>query len=127
MRLEIHSRSFPLTPYLSRHVEGRVHHALDRVLPRVSVVSVRLADVNGPRGGSDKHCGVTVRLADGQTVVIRELDACAYRVVDRAVTRMKRQVKERLKAQRQRRRGRLTIRRPDREPGDDDADAAAVA
>jgi ribosome-associated translation inhibitor RaiA len=110
MRLDIRSRSFPLTTYIHTHVERRIHYALDRVMARIAAVEVRLSDINGPRGGVDKQCGLLVRLADGRTVVVRERDTCVYRVVDRATTRVKRLVSEQLKRRRGRGRGRARDR-----------------
>lgn len=43
---------------LRRHVELAVVQHLGRFAPDVSSVVVRIDDVNGPRGGLDKHCRV---------------------------------------------------------------------
>ena len=125
MRLDIQTRSFDLTPYMRTHIERRVHHAFDRVIRDIAVVEVRLGDINGPRGGPDKRCGLVVRLTDGQAVIVREIDTCAYGVVDRATTRAKRLVKDRLRKRVQRRRrGRNTLRI--RQDGDGEAGAAML-
>jgi hypothetical protein len=96
-------------------------------MSHISVVVVRLGDINGPRGGPDKQCGLVVQLVGGQTVVVSETDTCAYSAVDLATTRMKRLVNDRLREGRDRRRGRQTIRgrRPD--IGDGEAGAAVLA
>lgn len=63
----------------SRDPEGRLHreHAVQRlrfVLRRlawlVPRVRMQLADINGPRGGTDKRCRVEIRTARQGTVVV---------------------------------------------------------
>ena len=99
-------RFLNIRPGLARYAERRVHNGLDRVCDRVRQVLVRLADVNGPRGGDDKHCVVSVRLASGDHIRVNALDACPYRAVDGAVNRLKRVVTERRRRRRDRRRRR---------------------
>ena len=110
MHIEIRSRNYSLTPYVRTHVERRVHYAFDRILSRIKRVEVRLADVNGPRGGRDKQCVIGVHVAGGPGVTVREEDSCVYRAVDKATGRIKRHVKELLRERAGRRRRRESIR-----------------
>lgn len=53
----------------------RLSFAVRRFAGRVRSLTVRLSDVNGPRGGRDMHCAIAVRLAGSRRlIVIEELD-----------------------------------------------------
>ena len=71
----------------------RLAFALGRFAGRVRSVSVRLTDVNGPRGGLDKKCLITVRLERSpRVIVIEDVDTDAEAVVSRAAERSARAV-----------------------------------
>lgn len=63
MRLEMRGVRYDLDDVLGDYIERRVRFALGRFAGRIDRVAVRLSDVNGPRGGIDKHCRVTVVLS----------------------------------------------------------------
>ncbi|HYD94902.1 MAG TPA: HPF/RaiA family ribosome-associated protein [Noviherbaspirillum sp.] len=87
MDVQLHAQEFPLTPALRAHLERRLRFAFGRVRERVMRVVVRLRDLNGPRGGPDKVCQVSVTLPGQPPVVIRETGADMYRAISRAVQR----------------------------------------
>jgi hypothetical protein len=71
----------------------RLEFALGRFHGRIRSVTVRVADVNGPRGGVDKTCLVTIRLdASKRGVVIEDTDVDAAVAIDRAADRASRAV-----------------------------------
>jgi putative sigma-54 modulation protein len=43
-------------------ITRRLHFALGRFAPQVERVTAQVADVNGPRGGTDKRCRMEVKL-----------------------------------------------------------------
>ena len=86
MQLDIRGHGLALTPSLLDHVACRIHFALGRFDGWVRRVTVRVADVNGPRGGVDKRCHLRVDVA-GRPVTIEELDADLYAAIDRAAER----------------------------------------
>ena len=96
MQLSIRKTNLQWSDPLARYAERRVHHGLDRVSNRVRTVLVHFVDVNGPRGGEDKHCTVAVRLNSGQEIRANARDACPYRAVNGAVSRLKRSVTRRV-------------------------------
>ena len=51
--------------------------------------SSRLSDVNGPRGGIDKLCGIRVVLRRAGVVFVRATGGDAYSTVDKAAARLK--------------------------------------
>jgi len=91
MKVEIHSRDFPITRAMRAHIERRLGFALKAGYEHVKRVLVRLSDVNGPRGGNDKRCQLEV-LLPGQTVVVKDTKADLYVAIDRAASRASRGV-----------------------------------
>ncbi len=59
MRLNFWSNA-ELPDELRDYGERRLRFALDRYMPRIADVHVRLEDRNGPRGGVDKECRLDV-------------------------------------------------------------------
>lgn len=71
----------------------RLEFALGRFANRVRSLRVRLTDVNGPRGGLDKKCLITVRLTrPRRVIVIEDVDADERAAVSRTVERLARAV-----------------------------------
>lgn len=95
MRLDIRGRHLPLTPALLDHVTRRLRFALGRFDRSVRRVTVRLGDVNGPRGGADKTCHVQIHAAQ-RPITIEELDPDMYAAIDRAADRAARAVERAL-------------------------------
>jgi ribosome-associated translation inhibitor RaiA len=87
MRIEIRARHIPLTESLRTHCERRVRFALDRLSDRVKDVVLRLEDTNGPRGGVDKSCKVTLRLEHGKELTLESKDTTLIAAVDSALDR----------------------------------------
>lgn len=71
----------------------RLEFALGRFAGRVRSLRVRLTDLNGPRGGRDKTCVVSVRLDRPRLViVIEDTDADERVAISRAAERAARAV-----------------------------------
>lgn len=81
---------------LVEFVERRIHFSLGRFGGRLRSAVVSLRDVNGPRGGIDQECRVTVRFVRGGTVAITERDTEIFAAVARAVDRTGRTVSRRI-------------------------------
>jgi len=79
--------------WLSRLARRRFEFALGRFHGRVRSVAIRIVDLNGPRGGVDKRCRVTVHLsAPKRTLVLEDTDADAAIAIDRVADRTVRTV-----------------------------------
>lgn len=81
MKLAIHFKGTDRSPSLIEDVQAsvsrfRVHH-VDRLI-------VRFEDVNGPKGGLDKRCTISMRGSFG-TCVVQTLDADFYIGAERAL------------------------------------------
>ena len=95
MRIEITTQGVNLTDATRGHVERRLYFALGRFADRVSEIHVRIADVNGPKGGVDKSCRIRVRLFGLPTVVVEQMDSDVNAAIDRSADRIGRTVARR--------------------------------
>lgn len=101
MHIDIHTHGFTLTPGLREYVEKRLAYALSHGDGSIMRLTVRLSDINGPRGGDDKRCLIEARLKQAPTVVIEDVQADLYVAIDRAAERAGRTLARRLARQRE--------------------------
>jgi len=87
MQIDIQARRFTLTDALRSHAERRLRLALTCCDDHIQRVVMRLSDINGPRGGVDKHCHLQVVLAGLPAVVIEDTEADMYVAINRATDR----------------------------------------
>ena len=87
MNIDIQSRPFSLTESLRDYSDRRMRSALTRFEGHVQRISMWLSDINGPRGGEDKHCRLQIVLAGDTDVVIEETQADLHVAINRAVER----------------------------------------
>ena len=69
MKIEIRSHHFDLDEDMTDRVINRVLFALSRFDGEISRVQVRFVDTNGPKGGLDKHCLLSVKLTSSGKIV----------------------------------------------------------
>ena len=110
MRIDIQAIGFDLTEGLREHTERRLQFALNWASHDVRTVTVRLFDINGPRGGNDKRCRIQIPLAGLQDVVIEDTETDLYVAIDRATERTERTVTRRLERLREHRHDRLNTK-----------------
>lgn len=96
MNIQIHASDFTLTDGLREHIAWRVAYATNHGRDAVSRIIVHLSDVNGPRGGVDKRCGVELRLKGAPSLVVDDVQADLYVAIDRAFERVSRSLHRRL-------------------------------
>ncbi|MBU0501420.1 MAG: HPF/RaiA family ribosome-associated protein [Gammaproteobacteria bacterium] len=101
MQIDIQSQGFPLTDGLRDYLMKRLAYGLNHGDEYITRVSVRLSDINGPRGGADKRCLIEVRLKAAPAVVIEDTEADLYVAIDRAAERAGRTLARRLARQRE--------------------------
>ena len=100
MQIDIKTYNLPLTDALRSHAERRLRFALTCCDKHIQRVVMRLSDINGPRGGTDKHCHLQVVLAGLPDVVINDTEANLYVAIDRTTGRAGPAVARRLAHQR---------------------------
>lgn len=87
MTLELRVTGMDLADALQEYIERRLQFGLGRFRRRIGRVVVRLSDLNGPRGGVDKRCRVSVELLRRGNVVVEETDSDLYGAINRATDR----------------------------------------
>ena len=92
MEISISDRSDLLDGRLRELTERRILFALSRFDSRVEHVDVVLQDENGPRGGIDKACRISISIARMPEVVITDRDDDVGRCISRAAERAGRAV-----------------------------------
>lgn len=83
--------------YLKRKLGQKLH----KFAPDVIRSSVRVEDINGPRGGVDKRCRIKVVLRGLPSVVVEELNESLQAAMDGALSRMERTVRRATERRRQ--------------------------
>jgi ribosomal subunit interface protein len=87
IQIDIQSRNFSLTDALRSHAERRLRFTLTCYDDHILRIVMRLSDINGPRGGTDKRCHLQVVLSGLSDVVIEDTEADLYVAIDRATDR----------------------------------------
>jgi ribosome-associated translation inhibitor RaiA len=100
MHMDIQCQGFTLTQGLGDYVRTRLAYVLSHAGPAINRVTVRLGDINGPRGGHDKRCLIELRLKSAAAVVVEDVEADLYQAIDRAADRAGRTLDRRLARQR---------------------------
>ncbi|NOT14472.1 MAG: HPF/RaiA family ribosome-associated protein [Methylotenera sp.] len=101
MQLDIQTNGFSLTEGIRDYTIRRLQFALDRNDQQITRVQVRLADINGPRGGVDKRCQIDLTLAGQGDIVIEDVETNLYVAIDRASDRCARTLTRRLERSRE--------------------------
>ena len=80
----------------AEHVTGKLRNALRRMGGKLAWVMVRLDDVNGPRGGSDKRCLVRAQTLAGTRSVGQATGPDLFGAIDGALRRALRGLRDTL-------------------------------
>jgi len=107
MQLRIYGVNYTLDDGLKDFITRRLHFALGRFAPRISRLTVRLTDVNGPRGGVDKRCRITAELTPRGEVAIEGMGDDPVSLAADAAKRIGRAVRRELERRRKPRRAEL--------------------
>lgn len=73
---------------LHAYAERRLSFALRRFEDRVRHVKVRVVDLNGPRGGIDSRCSITIDLVGGRRLFVDATSAWPFASITRAAARL---------------------------------------
>ncbi len=91
---------------LRAYIHVRCGFKLGKFAERIERVSVRLEDVNGPKGGASRRCAVKVVLTRHESVVVEVVDVDHRAAFDHAIDSAERAVRRSLDRVRTKARGR---------------------
>jgi len=92
MKTEVRFHGVETSESLREHATRRVQLHLSRFGRDLTGVVVRIGDVNGPKGGLDKRCRVTVRGPRVGSATLDEYSGDIWSAVDLALERVARNV-----------------------------------
>ena len=91
--MQIRVLGVELGPDDRAYVRRKLAAKLGKFATSIGRVSVRMADVNGPRGGVDQVCRIKVALVGLPPVVVEGRDASLHAAIDGALTGAERAVR----------------------------------
>jgi len=92
MLVHVRAQDQSLLGAVQRHLEKRARAALGPMATRVASVGLELSDINGPRGGVDLRCVVTVDLVPTGSLRAEATHADLLSAVGRALGRARREI-----------------------------------
>jgi hypothetical protein len=101
--MDIRGINYQLDDELKNHIERRLSFAVGRFAARVQKLTVRMTDINGPRGGIDKHCRIAIDLFPRGTVMLEDRGENPFVLVTDMAKRAGRTVRRELERRRRRR------------------------
>jgi ribosome-associated translation inhibitor RaiA len=87
MQIQLITDKFLLSPSIRDYLAKRLSLAFAPFRDRIQSISVRLADLNGPRGGRDMLCQVAVAMPGMPGLLVKDVQEDLYAAIDRAVKR----------------------------------------
>ncbi|GAA5315534.1 MAG: hypothetical protein AseanaTS_07390 [Candidatus Pelagadaptatus aseana] len=95
MLVKIHARGLSLSENLKRYTESKIRMALGIYGDRIKRADIFLKDINGPRGGMDMDCKITIR-PDGQpAITVQKTTADMYDAINVCSQKIKRAARRR--------------------------------
>ncbi|MEM1228680.1 MAG: hypothetical protein AAGJ40_23590 [Planctomycetota bacterium] len=88
MLIQVHVSGLQAESKVRSSVRRQLARGLSKFQRHVQDVQVKLADVNGPRGGIDKQCRCVVQFNGISSLVVEDQDASVRRLVDRMTRRV---------------------------------------
>ena len=88
MRIDLQCNNFEPPAGLREYVARRMKFAIGRFKEHIQWARIKVADVNGPRGGVDMRCVVQLRLRNRPDVVFAVTEPEARSAVDHAANRV---------------------------------------
>lgn len=85
MKIHLSPSGFLTSPFLRDYLANRIGSAFSFARHKITAISVRLADLNGPRGGRDKLCQVSVQIPGHAEIIVRDVEENIYTAVDCAI------------------------------------------
>ena len=111
MEIHIRTKGFTATPTQRDHAKRRIHAHLSRFGREIAQVTLRLTDVNGPKGGLDKVCQIVVKGPKLGVATLAEQTGEVLAAIDLAVERIAAAIGRTLERQRDAATARVSLRR----------------
>jgi hypothetical protein len=87
MKVDVRFRGLDRSPSLIAYVVRRAQLRFSHFNGAIHLVVIRIGDVNGPKGGADKRCQVTIRGPALGTISVVDQSADAHSAVDLVLER----------------------------------------
>lgn len=87
MVIRIAAKGFGLTAGLIDYIHTRVRRRFKRMGGRAREIAITLSDVNGPRGGADKRCRVSLEIPGYPQLVAQTVHGDMYAAIDQSLVR----------------------------------------
>lgn len=87
MKTHIQAMDFSLTNALESFIKQHTEKSMRASANLIDHVSVRLKDLNGPKGGCDKECSVEVVIPNSPSIVVTKRNSNAYACIREALGR----------------------------------------
>lgn len=96
MKLSIVDRDGCLTAPTRQLARRRLLFALSRFDSKLEEVTLKVDDLNGPKGGIDKRCQLQIKLCYGSEVILTNLDSTVEASISRLADRAGRTIARRI-------------------------------
>ncbi len=100
MQTAIKSSDYALTGALRSFIRGQIDKTMHASSSHIHKLTVRLKDLNGPKGGEDKECCIEIMLAEQAPVIVKKRSSNAYASIRNALDRASRITLRRLRKKR---------------------------
>ncbi|MBX5484678.1 MAG: ribosome-associated translation inhibitor RaiA [Myxococcaceae bacterium] len=110
MKVNVRGVHLELTDAIKQHVQTHLIRPIERFFDdEAAELEIHLRDRNGPKGGADMECSVTVRLPHAATIHVTEVDDDLYKAIDLARDRLETASKRALERSQDRRRDEVPV------------------
>lgn len=87
MKSTIIAKGVDVSQALREYIMQSIDFAMDRAQDSINFITVRISDLNGPKGGIDKRCQIHLKLSGLPAFVVTEVSASINGAIDRATHR----------------------------------------
>ena len=101
MNITTTAQNFEGSVALNTFVRSRLRNALARIDEDIIAIDVFMKDLNGPKGGVDKHALIRVQMRNRQVITVESEHENLYAAVRSAVKRARQAIRRHLQKSRQ--------------------------
>lgn len=100
MKRSIKIRKIAGVKSLTRYIDRLFKSNFSRTGHEIESLDITVSDVNGPKGGADKHCQIIIKPTGLDSIVIRETQPDTRHAIFRAFARASKSLTRKLKHKR---------------------------